>query len=155
MASLIPPLELLPLVGVPGSTAKFANLIVGRAGSSFSELFRPEAFEGSVAKPARRKPGAEEESTGSVTTSSSLLFNENGCTVAIFRGGTESRIASRMLVTICEASESGREEETVGVSEELKNGWVNSEGTSVKGPSGTSVSKKDSNGSIGSSSGSS
>ena len=97
--------------------------MVGRAGSSFSELLRPEVFEGSVAKPASRNPGAEEESTCSVTTSSSLLFSENGWTVAIFRGGTASKIASRMLVTITEASESGKEEGgTPGGSEELKKG---------------------------------
>merc|ERR1719458_349298 len=104
--------------------AKFANLIVGRTGSSFSELVRPEAFEGSVANPARRNPEVEDESTkGSVTNSSSLLFNENGWTVAIFRGGTASKMASRMLVTITEASESGKEEGgTPGGSEELKKG---------------------------------
>ena len=122
LASLIPPLELPPLVGVPGSTAKFANLIVGRAGSSFSELVSPEVFEGSVAKPARRNPEADEESTDSVTTSSSLLFNENGWTVAIFRGGTASRMESRMLVTITEASESGKGDTPGRGSEELKKG---------------------------------
>ena len=92
LANLMPPLLETPLEGVPGSTAKFANLIAGRAGSSFSELARPEELElGSGAKPARRNPETEEESTVSFTSSSSLLFKENGWTVAIFRGGTESR----------------------------------------------------------------